>query len=160
MKKKPGVPYLFPRQIVGRQQTSNKADVHFEHRNFSVLQQPKQRKEKCQILVIARLTGCNRRERDKRCVALKTRQSIRAHSLAAGSEWDPRLSTQPRSTSLQLTKLQTFLQKKKQKKNGFCSSTRFIMYAVNCKLLQNKLNRSRKVTQTAVTPVAAVGGGS
>lgn len=152
MKKKPNVSYLLPRQIVGRQQTSNEADVHFEHRHFSILQQWKENR---QILVVARFTGWNRREGDKGSIALKTRQSARAYSLAAGSEWDPRLSTQPKSYSLHLTKLQTFLQKK-----PLCSFTHYIIYVVNCKLLQNKFNCSRKVTQTAVTPVAAVGGRS
>lgn len=50
--------------------------------------------------------------------------------------------------------------KKKKKTCSFCLFTCFIIYAVNCKLLQNKLKRSRKVTQTAVRPVAAAGGGS
>lgn len=37
------VSYLFPRQVVGRQQTSHKPDVHLKHRDFCILQQ-KQKK--------------------------------------------------------------------------------------------------------------------
>lgn len=152
MKKNPDVPYLLPRQIVGRQQTSNKPDVHFEHRNFSILQQPKQ---KHQTLVVARFTVVKVKTVEN---ALKTRQSIRAelrqqdqsgavvflHSIRA-----------PRSIS---PSCRHFCKKKKP--CSFCLFTCFIIYAVNCKLLQNKLKWSRKVTQKAVRPVTAAGGGS
>lgn len=99
--------------------------------------------------MVARFTGWNRGERDKRRVAFKTSQSVRVHSLAAGSKRDPRLFY--KSSLRKLTKLQTFFAKEN------CSFTCFIIYEVNYKLLQNKCNWSRKVTQTAVRPVAAVG---
>lgn len=99
--------------------------------------------------MVARFTGWNRGEHNNRRVAFKTRQSVRVHSLAAGSERDPRLFY--KSSSHELTKLQTFFAKEN------CSFMCFIIYEVNYKLLQNKCNWSRKVTQTAVRPVAAVG---
>lgn len=99
--------------------------------------------------MVAHFTGWNTGERDKRRLAFKTRQSVRVRSLAAGSERDPRLFY--KSSSRELTKLQTLFAKEN------CSFTCFIIYEVKYKLLQNKCNWSRKVTQTAVRPVAAVG---
>lgn len=71
-------PYLFPRQIVGRQQTSNKPDVDFEHGNFSVLQEPKQRNKR-QTRTVAGFTGFNARESDERnAPSLKSHRSFGA----------------------------------------------------------------------------------
>lgn len=152
-------PYLFPRQIVGRQQTSNKPDVDFEHGNFSVLQEPKQRNKR-QTRTVAGFTGFNARESDER-----NAPSLKSHrSFGAGLDrrWRVRVlvflnsTTAQKSYSFQLTELQT-VYILPENVFSFCSFTRFIIYAPQCKLLQNKLNWSRKVTRTAVTSVAAAG---
>lgn len=97
--------------------------------------------------------------------SLKTRRPFRGRIRPAVAGCTFRIlvflnsTTAQKSYSLQLTELQT-VYILPENVLSFCSFTGCIIYALQSKRLQNKLNWSRKVTRTAVASVAAAGSGS